>query len=111
MSIYATVLWLPEEGGRVSRYTDNRAADIAASTGKAPIGRYNAHVSLATIPGHCWPNGNTDAPADSVAPWVRLAVSGGRGYSDANLDIDAVRALRDALTAWLDQPHLPELEQ
>lgn len=98
--------WIGPGTGRIADYPEN---DLRKPDRKGwPQGAiHTAHIPHWCVPGHDEDDG---CPEDNDAPvgeWLRLSVASAGAWLDVLADRDAVEALRDDLTAWLDLDHVP----
>lgn len=106
------------ERGEVRAYAEGWSNHYPTADVEAPAAVDIAHIPTWCVPGHGDDEGVTDVP---FGPWLRLNVyspdaltwwvkdeAGNPTPAPVNgavvLDEDAVRALRDDLTGWLNQP-------
>ncbi|MGC4151514.1 MAG: hypothetical protein QM628_00350 [Propionicimonas sp.] len=107
------------QGGEVRSYADGWSNHYPDGTAERP-----ASVDLASIPSWCVP-GHSDELTDDYGRWLRLGIDSplavtywrktedGQPQPDPHwvavvMDAEAVRALRDQLTEWLDAPKVAE---
>lgn len=118
MSIWASRGWVGGGDGY-----DEQQHGVVVAYADGASGRYpqtddpRAMVDFAHIPSWCVPGhagADRDDRCDDVGPWLRLGMYAARRwiagqwvpvtqYADVVLDEDAVRLLRDGLTAWLER--------
>lgn len=106
MSIYATTLSVGDQDD------EDPGVVVIRNTSDLRLGGRNDHpdpntwprgsISGAHIPSWCVPGHDAEKPF-AVAAWYRLSIDHGHTFIDAVLDEHAVRALRDHLSAWLEE--------
>lgn len=91
--------------GEVVAYPDNDLRRIGRRDW--PEGAiYTAHIPHWCIPGHDEGDGCRGQDDDQpVSRWLRISVKSAGSWLDVLADRDAVEALRDDLSAWLDLDH------
>ena len=101
-----------DQTGKVAAYPENNLRRLTEPG--FPTDGYieTAHIPHWCVPGHDERDGCVNQCDDEpVAEWLRLIVSTAGAHVRLLVDREAVQALRDDLTAWLDLDHVADADE